>query len=127
MNPRDYKYTKDHEWAKMAGSSAMVGITDYAQEQLGDIVYVELPPVGEALEQSKPFGVIESVKAASDLYAPLSGEAVEVNEELAEHPELVNQDPYGQGWMIKVKASDPSELEGLMTAEEYEEFLKGLG
>ena len=127
MNPRDYKYTKDHEWAKMAGSSATVGITDYAQEQLGDIVYVELPPVGETLEQSKPFGVIESVKAASDLYAPLSGEVVEVNEELAEHPELVNQDPYGKGWMIKVKASDPSELEGLMTAEEYEEFLKGLG
>lgn len=126
MNPRDYKYTKDHEWAKMAGSSATVGITDYAQEQLGDIVYVELPPVGEALERSKPFGVIESVKAASDLYAPLSGEVIEVNEELVEHPELVNQDPYGKGWMIRVEASDPSELEGLMNAEKYEEFLKGL-
>jgi len=126
MNPRDCKYSKEHEWVRLEGGLASVGITDYAQDQLGDIVYVELPPPEEKVTQFEPFGVVESVKAASDLYAPLSGEVVEVNEELAEHPEFVNEDPYGKGWMIKIEPSDSSELEDLMTAEEYEEHLEGL-
>jgi len=126
MNPRDCKYSKEHEWVRLEGGLATVGITDYAQDQLGDIVYVELPPLGEILTQFEPFGVVESVKAASDLNAPLSGEALEVNEELSDHPEFVNQDPYGQGWMIKIEPSDASELDNLLTAEEYEEHLEGL-
>jgi len=126
MNPRDCRYSKEHEWVRLKGGLATVGITDYAQDQLGDIVYVELPPIGEILPQFEPFGVVESVKAASDLYTPLSGEVLEVNEELSDHPEFVNQDPYGQGWMIKIEPSDTSELDNLLTAEEYEEYLKGL-
>ncbi|HAL62463.1 MAG TPA: glycine cleavage system protein GcvH [Chloroflexi bacterium] len=126
MNPRDCKYSKEHEWVRLEGGLASVGITDYAQDQLGDIVYVELPPLGEILTQFEPFGVVESVKAASDLYAPLSGEVLEVNEELSDHPEFVNEDPYGQGWMIKIEPSDTSQLDNLLTAEEYEKYLKGL-
>jgi glycine cleavage system H protein len=126
MNPRDCKYSKEHEWVRLEGGLATVGITDYAQDQLGDIVYVELPPLGEILTQFEPFGVVESVKAASDLYAPLSGEVLEVNEELSDHPEFVNEDPYGKGWMIKIEPSDASELDNLWTAEEYEEYLEGL-
>lgn len=126
MNPRDCKYSKEHEWVRLEGRSATVGITDYAQGQLGDIVYVELPPLGEVLTQFEPFGVVESVKAASDLYAPLSGEVLEVNEELSDHPEFVNEDPYGKGWMIKIEPSDTSELDNLLTAEGYEEHLGGL-
>jgi glycine cleavage system H protein len=126
MNPRDCKYSKEHEWVRLEGGVATFGITDYAQDQLGDIVYVELPPLEETLTQFEPFGVVESVKAASDLYAPLSGEVLEVNEGLGDHPELVNQDPYGQGWMIKVEPSDEAELDQLMSVEEYEEYLEGL-
>jgi len=126
MNPRDCKYGKEHEWVRLEGGLATVGISDYAQDQLGDIVYVELPPLGEILTQFEPFGVVESVKAASDLYAPLSGEVLEVNEELSDHPEFVNQDPYGRGWMIRIEPSDTSELDNLLTAEEYEEYLEGL-
>lgn len=126
MNPRDCKYSKEHEWVRFEGGLATVGITDYAQDQLGDMVYVELPPLGEILTQFEPFGVVESVKAASDLYAPLSGEVLEVNEELSDHPEFVNEDPYGKGWMIKIEPSDTSELDNLLTAEEYEEYLGGL-
>jgi len=126
MNPRDCKYSKEHEWVRLEGGLATVGLTDYAQDQLGDIVYVELPPLGEILTQFEPFGVVESVKAASDLYAPLSGEVLEVNEELSDHPEFVNEAPYGKGWMIKIKPSDTSELDNLLTAEEYEEYLEGL-
>ncbi len=126
MNPRDCKYSKEHEWVRLEGGLATVGITDYAQDQLGDIVYVELPPLGEILTQFEPFGVVESVKAASDLYAPLSGEVVEVNEELSDHPEFVNEDPYGKGWMIKVEPSDEVELDQLISVEEYEEYLEGL-
>lgn len=126
MNPRDCKYGKEHEWVRLEGGLATVGITDYAQDQLGDIVYVELPPLGEILTQFEPFGVVESVKAASDLYAPLSGEVLEVNEELSDHPEFVNEDPYGRGWMIKIEPSDISELDSLLTAEQYEEYLEGL-
>lgn len=126
MNPRDCKYSKEHEWVRIEGKFATAGITDYAQDQLGDIVYVELPPLGESLTQFEPFGVVESVKAASDLYAPLSGEVLEVNEELSDHPQFVNEDPYGKGWMIKIEPSDTSELDNLLTAEDYEEHLKGL-
>jgi len=126
MNPRNCKYGKEHEWVRLEGGLATFGITDYAQDQLGDIVYVELPPLEETLTQFEPFGVVESVKAASDLYAPLSGEVLEVNEELSDHPEFVNQDPYGQGWMIKIEPSDTSQLDNLLTAEEYEKHLGGL-
>ncbi len=126
MNPRDCKYGKEHEWVRLEGGLATVGITDYAQDQLGDIVYVELPPLEEMLTQFEPFGVVESVKAASDLYAPLSGEVLEVNGELSDHPEFVNENPYGQGWMIKIEPSDASQLDSLLTAEEYEEYLEGL-
>ncbi|MFQ6015961.1 MAG: glycine cleavage system protein GcvH [Anaerolineae bacterium] len=124
--PKELKYTEEHEWVKVEGGLCVVGITDYAQDQLGDVVYVELNPVGSTVEQLKPFGVIESVKAASDLYSPLSGEIAEVNEELFDLPELVNQDPYGQGWMIKLRPSDLSEMDKLLTAEGYEAFLKTL-
>jgi glycine cleavage system H protein len=126
MNPKDCKYTKDHEWARIESDGAVVGITDYAQHQLGDIVYVDLPKVGTTIEQFKPFGVIESVKAASDLYAPVSGQVIAANEALASSPELVNKDPYGAAWMIKVKPSNTSELDKLMTADEYEAYLKTL-
>lgn len=126
MNPRDCKYSKEHEWVRLEGKVATAGITDYAQDQLGDIVYVELPPPGEILTQFEAFGVVESVKAASDLYAPLGGEVLEVNEELGDHPEFVNEDPYGKGWMMKMEPSDTSELETLLTAEEYEKYLEGL-
>lgn len=126
MEPTDRKYTKEHEWVKLDGDLATLGITDYAQEQLGDIVYVELPQPGDTLSQFEPLGIIESVKAASDLYAPISGEVVAVNEELADRPELVNEDPHGDGWMLKVRPSDESEMDALMTAEEYEAHLKTL-
>lgn len=126
MKPRDCRYSKEHEWVRLEGRSATVGITDYAQGQLGDIVYVELPPPGEILTQFETFGVVESVKAASDLYAPLSGEVLEVNGELSDHPQFVNEDPYGKGWMIKIEPSDTSELDNLLTAEGYEEHLGGL-
>jgi glycine cleavage system H protein len=126
MEPTDRKYTKEHEWAKLDGGLAVVGITGYAQEQLGDIVYVELPQPGDALTQSESFGIIESVKAASDLYAPIGGQVVAVNEELVDRPELVNEDPYGGGWMLKVQLEDESEMDGLMTAEEYQAHLKTL-
>lgn len=123
MGPTDRKYTKEHEWAKLDEGLGAIGITDYAQEQLGDIVYVELPQPGETVSQFDAFGIIESVKAASDLMAPLGGEVLAVNEELADRPELVNEDPYGAGWMLKVQPEDESEMDALMTAEEYEEYL----
>ncbi len=126
MTPTDRKYTKEHEWVKPDEDLATVGITDYAQEQLGDIVYVELPQPGDTLSQFESFGIIESVKAASDLFAPISGEVVAVNEELVDRPELVNEDPYGDGWLLKVNPEDKSEMDGLMAAEEYEAHLKAL-
>jgi glycine cleavage system H protein len=126
MEPTDRKYTKEHEWVKLDGDLAVVGITNYAQEQLGDIVYVELPQPGDALSQFEAFGIIESVKAASDLFAPIGGEVVAVNEELAYRPELVNEDPYGGGWMLKMRPKDESDVDALMTAEEYEAHLKTL-
>ena len=121
--PTDLKYTRDHEWAKLEGSRVRVGITAYAQDQLGDVVFVELPKMGAKVTAKKPFGVVESVKAVSDLFAPVSGEIVEVNGELPNKPEAVNQDPYGKGWMILIAPSNKAELDQLLTATLYEEFL----
>jgi glycine cleavage system H protein len=123
--PADRRYTREHEWAKIEEGRARVGITAYAQEQLGDVVFVELPKVGARVTAAKTFGVVESVKAVSDLYAPLSGEIVEVNAELAKKPELINQDPYGAAWMIVIRLADPSEADGLLTAEQYRALTAG--
>ena len=122
--PKDLKYTREHEWAKQEGDRVRVGITAYAQEQLGDVVFVELPKVGAKVTASKGFGVVESVKAVSDLFAPVSGEVVEANGELQQKPETVNQDPYGRGWMILIKPSNKAEWDQLLTAQQYEAFLK---
>jgi len=121
--PKDLKYTREHEWAKQEGDRVRVGITAYAQEQLGDVVFVELPKVGAKVTASKNFGVVESVKAVSDLFAPVSGEVVEVNGELGQKPEIVNQDPYGKGWMLVVKPSNKGEWDQLLTAQQYEELI----
>ena len=121
--PTDLKYTRDHEWAKREGANVRVGITHYAQEQLGDVVFVELPKVGTKVKAKQSFGVVESVKAVSDLFAPLTGEVVETNADLVKKPETVNSDPYGQGWMIVVKPSSKGEWDQLLTAQQYEEFL----
>jgi glycine cleavage system H protein len=121
--PTELKYTRDHEWAKQEGDRVRVGITAYAQEQLGDVVFVELPKVGAKVTAAKNFGVVESVKAVSDLFAPISGEVVEVNGELPQKPETVNQDPYGKGWMIVVKSSSKADWDQLLTAQQYEEYL----
>ena len=121
--PKDLRYTREHEWAKQDGDRVRVGITAYAQEQLGDVVFVELPKVGTKVTGKKSFGVVESVKAVSDLFAPVSSEIVEVNAELPQKPETVNQDPYGKGWMIVVKSSNKGEWDQLLTAQQYEEFL----
>lgn len=118
--PEDLRYTKEHEWIRfLDGGVAVVGITHFAQKELGDIVYLELPEVGKSLQQGKIFGTIESVKAVSDLYAPASGEVLDRNEELMDHPEGVNQDPHGKAWMIRIKLKDPKEIAGLMTAADY--------
>lgn len=119
MHPEDRRYTEEHEWVKIEGDAAVVGITQYAQDQLGDVVYVELPQVGTRVEMMKVFGVIESVKTASDLYAPVSGEVVEVNESLMDAPQRVNDSPYELGWLIKVRPDDAHEIDHLMTAQEY--------
>lgn len=121
--PKDLKYTNDHEWVRVEGDIAYVGITDYAQDALGDVVFLEIPEVGAHVEKGETFGVVESVKAVSDLYSPLSGEVVKANEDLVDAPEAINEDPYDDGWMIAVKMSDPSELGELMTAEDYETFI----
>lgn len=117
--PKDLKYTKEHDWARVEGNRIVMGITDYAQDELGDVVYVDLPEVGAEVEHMEPFGTIESVKAVSDLYSPVSGEVVEINTTLENEPELVNSDPYGDGWMLVVEMSDPSELDNLLSAQEY--------
>jgi glycine cleavage system H protein len=121
--PAELKYTRDHEWSKKEGERIRVGITAFAQEQLGDVVFVELPKVGAKVSQRQAFGVVESVKAVSDLFAPVSGEVTEVNSELPTAPETVNQDPYGRGWMIVVKPSNASEWDQLLTPVQYEEFI----
>jgi glycine cleavage system H protein len=117
--PSELKYTKDHEWIKIDGDIATIGITDFAQGELGDIVYVEVETIGETLDKEEVFGTVEAVKTVSDLFMPVSGEILELNEELANTPEVVNQDPYGKGWMIKVKLTDPSQVEGLLSSEAY--------
>jgi len=121
--PDDLLYTEEHEWVRVEDNEAVVGITDYAQSELGDVVYVELPEVGSRTKQMEPFGTIEAVKAVSDLYAPLSGKVVEVNEALADNPELVNKDPYGEGWMIRIEMEDPSELDNLLDADSYRNLI----
>ena len=119
MDPTDRRYTSEHEWIKLDGDLAVVGITSFAQDQLGDVVYVELPKVGDRVEAMKPFGVIESVKTASDLFAPISGTVEEVNGQVADEPQLVNDAPYEGGWLIKVKPDNPSEIDNLLTADQY--------
>ena len=122
--PADLKYTKDHEWMRVSSEVAEVGITDYAQEQLGDVVFVELPKIGAKITAMKTFGVVESVKAVSDLFAPLSGEVVEVNTELPKKPEVVNADPYGKAWMIKVRLADAKAVAALMDASAYQKYVE---
>jgi glycine cleavage system H protein len=121
--PEDLKYSKEHEWVLVEANVATVGITDYAQEQLGDIVFVELPAVGDKVSKEDAFGVVESVKAVSDIFAPVSGKVLEVNDDLPENPEMLNEDPYGDGWIIKIEMNDREELQDLMTAAEYEEYV----
>lgn len=118
--PKELRYTKDHEWVRVEGDAGVVGITDFAQDSLGDVVFVELPVVGAVLAQGAAFGVVESNKSVSDLFAPVSGEVVEVNTRLTEQPELVNQAPYGEGWMIRLRVSIPAELPSLLDASAYE-------
>lgn len=122
--PEDYKYTKEHEWIAVEGNEGTVGITYHAQAELGDVVYVELPAVGDHLEAGQPFGTIESVKAVSELYAPVSGEVTGVHEELLDQPELVNEDPHGAAWMVRVSMADSSETEGLLSFSDYVSFLE---
>ncbi len=123
--PEELKYTEDHEWIKVDGDVATVGITDFAQGELGDIVYVEIETEGESFDASEVFGTVEAVKTVSDLFMPLSGEVMQVNENLEDSPETVNSSPYEDGWMIKIKMSDPSELENLMSAETYQSHIGG--
>ena len=121
--PENLKYTKDHEWMRVEGEVGWIGVTDYAQGELGDVVFVELPAVGSKLEQGKSFGTIEAVKAVSDLYAPVTGEVVETNKEVADSPEVVNKEPYERGWMVKVKIANPTELSALLDAAAYRKLI----
>jgi glycine cleavage system H protein len=123
MYPDNYRYTKEHEWVLVDGESGTIGITHHAQSELGDIVFVDLPKVGATIEQGKTFGSVESVKAVSDLYAPVTGEVLEANGELHAKPELLNSDPHGAAWLIKVKVTDPAELDGLLSAADYQAYL----
>ena len=124
MYPQDLRYTREHEWIRVEGSRGTVGITFYAQEQLGDVVFVELPKVGATVVQGQAFGVVESVKTASDLYSPASGTVSRVNDQLVDRPELVNQSSYGDGWMIEIDLTDPTQVNSLLTAEQYEELIR---
>ena len=124
MFPTELKYMESHEWARNEGDVITVGVSDYAQQEIQDVVYVELPEIGQELEQKKEFGVIESVKAAFDIYAPASGEVVEINKKLEDSPECINEDPYGAGWIIKIHLSDPSELDKLLSVDEYQAKLE---
>jgi glycine cleavage system H protein len=123
--PAELKYTKDHEWIKIEGNIATVGITDFAQGELGDIVYVDVDTLDDTVEENEVFGSVEAVKTVSDLFMPLTGEVVEFNEELEDEPELVNTDPYGKGWMIKIEISDDSQIENLLDASAYQNLIKG--
>ena len=122
--PEELKYTREHEWARVKGSRVVVGITEFAQDQLGDIVYVELPSVGDEVKKGEAFGVVESTKAVSDLFSPVTGKVVEVNDPLVDAPETINDDPYEEGWMIQVEPSDPNELGELLTAKAYAKFVE---
>lgn len=122
--PQDYKYTKEHEWVKVDGETLTVGITDFAQRELGDIVYVEVDTEGETLDQEEVFGTIEAVKTVSDLFVPVAGEILEFNEALEDEPELINKDPYGEGWIVKMKVKNPSDLDTLLNAEAYQKHIK---
>ena len=125
-NPIDRKYTKEHEWIKIDGDTAIIGITDFAQDQLTDVVFVELPEVGKQIEQNGNLCVVESVKSVSDIFSPISGEIVEVNKELVNSPALINNDPFEDGWIVKLKVKNEKDLDQLMTAEEYDKFLTGI-
>ena len=125
--PADSRYTKEHEWVRPEGDIATAGITDHAQKELGDIVYVDLPKVGTTVEKGKPLGSVESVKAVSDVYAPVSGEIIEINELLATAPEKLNESPHGEAWLVKIRMSDPSEPNSLMSAEEYQTYAEAEG
>jgi len=122
--PAELKYTKEHEWLRTEGDSAIIGVTDFAQGELGDVVFVEIETEGEELEKGETFGTVEAVKTVSDLFMPVGGEVTEVNEALADEPELVNKDPYGKGWMIKIKMTDSSELDNLLDADGYKKMLE---
>lgn len=127
QNPPELKYTKEHEWARVSGNTVTVGVTHHAQESLGDVVYVELPKVGATITAGKPFGVIESTKAVSELFAPVTGKVTKVNEALSDEPRAVNDDPYGNGWIVEVELSDTSQVGGLLSAEAYEKLLAEQG
>ena len=124
MYPEDYRYSKEHEWIKIEGESATVGITHHAQKELGDVVFVELPETGARFDAMQTFGTVESVKAVSDLFCPAAGSVTEINGELADNPDVVNEDPHGKGWLIKLKLDDPKAADSLMTAAQYAEFVK---
>jgi len=121
--PNNLKYTNDHEWIRVENGTGWIGITEYAQSELGDIVYIELPSVGSGVEENKSFGTVEAVKAVSDLLAPVSGEVKEINANLKDHPEIVNKDPYGEGWMIKISVANADQLKPLMDAQAYKSFI----
>lgn len=123
MYPSDYRYTKDHEWIKVEGSIGTIGITDYAQQELGDVVFVELPKVGVQLKPGESFGTVESVKAVSEIFSPVTGEVTEINSALSDKPEKVNQDPHGSAWLVKIRLADPSEVSALMDASAYEAYV----
>jgi glycine cleavage system H protein len=125
MVPADLRYTKDHEWVRLDGDQATIGVTDFAAGELGDVVFVDLPAVGRSLDQHATFGVVESVKAVSDLFAPVGGEVVEINPKLSDNPELVNSDPYGDGWMIRLRVADPGQVAALLDPSAYEGLTTG--
>ncbi len=123
--PQELKYTKDHEWIRVSGDEAVVGITDFAQGELGDIVYVDIDTVGDTIEKEQVFGTVEAVKTVSDLFMPLSGEILEINPVLEKQPEMVNKDPYGEGWMVKIKMTDPGQVSALLSADDYSALVGG--
>ena len=122
--PQDLKYTKEHEWLKVDGETAIIGITEHAQSELGDIIFIEFPNIDQEIDKNEPFGTIEAVKTVADLFAPVSGKVIKINEALEDNPELVNSDPYVNGWIVKVSISDTSELKELMSADKYEELIR---
>ena len=122
--PQDLKYTKEHEWLKVDGETAIIGITEYAQSELGDIIFIEFPNIDQEIDKNEPFGTIEAVKTVADLFAPVSGKVIKINENLEDNPEFINSDPYVNGWIVKVSISDTSELKELMSADKYEELIR---